>query len=78
MTISIIEKDIPVPPRKRGRKPGSRKYPFAELGLGDSFFVKAKKVMSVYSTVSRANKAHAPKRFTARNIEGGVRVWRYV
>ena len=76
--MTTIEKDIPVPARKRGRKPGSRKYPFAEMALGDSFFVQAKKVMSVYSAVSRANKAYAPKRFTARNIDNGVRIWRYV
>lgn len=63
-----IETEAPIPPRTR-----KSKYPFDQLNPGQSFFVPGLK-----STQSAriANRALAPKQFTARPVDGGVRFWR--
>lgn len=35
-----IEKNIPIPPSKGGQPPLTRKYPWAEMELEDSFLVR--------------------------------------
>lgn len=70
-----IEKGIAIP-TPSGR--GAPKYPWHEMEIGDSFFLKKDVVpMSrMYSHISQANKRYAPKKFTLRKLENGVRIWR--
>jgi len=49
----IIEKGIPIPKIKRGRPP---KYPFAEMEVGDSFFVHKDDVKNVRNCAARFEK----------------------
>ena len=77
-----IHTDVPMPKSSRGP---SAKYPFAQLGVGHSFYVPrpADATGDLKTALARlqracvgANKQHAPARFAAR-IEGdGVGVWR--
>jgi heme/copper-type cytochrome/quinol oxidase subunit 2 len=70
-----IEKDIPIPAMSapRGRK---EKYPWSTLDVGHSFFVPDVSAKRMQSTASKAA-ARTGRTFVARNVEGGVRVWRY-
>ena len=67
----VIEKNVPAP-----ANPRRRKYPFAEMEVGDSFFAPNIKISSVTYSFAR----HPGKKFTARTVtENGVkgfRVWR--
>lgn len=67
----FIEKGIPLPTRQV-----SRKYPFSEMEVGDSFFVTDASVVLLHTHARR----HSPKRFTCRTtVEDdvkGVRIWR--
>jgi len=67
-----IEKGVPLP---RVQVSGS-KYPFVMMQPGDSFFLKEVKLNSTNYHLTRANKNLKPKRFSARTVDGGVRVWR--
>lgn len=68
-----IEKGIPAPEDNLG----SAKYPYSEMEIGDSVFFdvnlhdqnKARIAARVYSH-------RTGKKFTARKVEGGVRIWR--
>ena len=76
-----VEKNIKRPARNSGRKP---KYPFRKMKVGDSFFIL------VADRACRSNIAGAARnsanmarirdktvgRFSSRQVEGGVRVWR--
>ncbi len=68
MTSYVIEKGIPAP-SARG------KYPFAQMEVGDSFFVPDKTTATFGGVLS-----HARKRtgfgFVMRSENGGLRVWR--
>ncbi len=73
-----IEKGIPL----AGGGGGGRNsvYPFAEMEPGDSFFVPHRTAKSLGSVVTarnrRGKKDGSGKRFSARTVDGGVRVWR--
>lgn len=62
-----IEKGVPIPDR-RG------KYPWADMDVGDSFFVATDKVENFRRNVYGKNRNG--KKFTARAEGNGVRVWR--
>lgn len=67
-----IEKGIEMPSTN-----GKTKYPFATMEIGDSFFVEGKeKKNKVMSAVSQNSRRHAPKKFTTRFTDDGIRVWR--
>jgi len=68
-----IDKGVPMPPRRRGAG-RNRVYPFAEMEVGDSFFHEgsASSVEAAASNYAR----RSGKRFAARYIDGGVRIWR--
>lgn len=66
-----IEKGIPVPKDLRTVK----KYPVAELEVGDSFFVPNMTSASLGGTTSYYARKHNRK-FTIRNEGTGCRVWR--
>jgi hypothetical protein len=66
-----IEKNVALPP-----EPNTLGiYPWRELEIGDSFFVKDKKKNNISNMASQAGKRMARK-FTIRAMEGGIRVWR--
>ena len=69
MTEVKIDKNVPVPSRS--------KWPFAEMGIGDSFLVPgdldARYQLSMAGNASRQFK---PKRFVCRSTPEGVRIWR--
>lgn len=78
-----IETGIPVPPLLRS--PGQpAKHPFRLMAVGDSFFVPTadkketqKKQSRIAGAVSTFQKtARNGSRFTVRQVEGGIRVWR--
>lgn len=71
-----VEKGVPLISNS-GRRPGDYKYPWRKLRVGDSFFVpewSARKV-AVQASACLASKRHG-KKFTARSVDGGTRVWR--
>lgn len=78
------ESGIPMPPAKRGRY-SSRcpcKYPLRTMEVGESFFVPVshpanleKYQCAVIAAAWKIGKKTG-KRFTSRQVEGGVRVWR--
>lgn len=73
--ISDPEPNIPIPKRVHGRP---SRFPFAEMGVGDSFFVSVA-YEDIRNTVRHWSKAHKVK-FVCRAVveEGmtGTRVWR--
>jgi hypothetical protein len=64
-----IDKGIEMPNKKDSRV----KYPWESLEVGDSF-LPSKDITS--SIISSANKRYAPKKFTQRKTEEGIRIWR--
>jgi hypothetical protein len=67
-----IETGIPLP---LGRKYGPvSKYPWAQLEVGESFFV-ADPPSHFATMVSHASRIHSRK-FIQRQVDGGIRVWR--
>ncbi len=69
-----IDKDVPIP-YARGRH---SQYPFADMEVGDSFFVPTSPGRKVSASVNSWNRTHPDKpfKFTCRTVEGGTRVWR--
>ena len=73
----VIEDGVPMPRRRSGRP--SKRYPFEQMEVGQSFFVPAagRKNLAI---VSPYNKLLAPKRFVYRawvqDGTSGFRVWR--
>ncbi len=68
-----IDKGVPLPEPMFGGR--TSKYPWRQMEVGDSFFVLGG-ARNNLNLAASANKHHAPKRFAARSVEGGVRVWR--
>lgn len=70
-----IEKGIAIPEPGAGRKKGVSKYPFAQMKVGDSFFVAGKKQEKFHSAMACTRRAQG-FRFATRTVEGGIRIWR--
>lgn len=71
-----IEKGIPIPSRKTGRKPGSSKYPFDSMEVWDSFCASTSRA-SLASAARRWAKHNNPKaKFTTKVDVHGTRIWR--
>lgn len=70
-----IEDDHPLPAvaPNRGRR---EKYPWMQMEVGSSFYVPDAVVARVKSSASKAKK-RTGRTFVVRQVEGGVRVWRY-
>lgn len=65
-----IEANVPIPePRKR------HAYPYAELQVGESFWVTGIKMQSLCNLNLRQSKALGRK-FVCRKEGDGVRIWR--
>lgn len=69
----VIEKNIPIPPQTRGCVKGGSKW--KPLEIGDSVFFPAAKGAKFGGVLTHARRATG-YRFTQRQVEGGVRVWR--
>jgi hypothetical protein len=67
-----IEKAIPVPAIDRKQR---TIYPFREMEVGDSFFVKDGDVKRIGGS-ARQSGHHHNRKYATRKVEGGVRVWR--
>jgi len=70
----IVEKDIEMPVIRIT----ASKYPYAEMGIGDSFMVTSERI-SMINTMCGINKKKGEElgmKFIAKRVEGGVRVWR--
>jgi hypothetical protein len=70
-----IEDGYAIPASRQGNTRRA-KYPWADLDIGQSFFVEGALLRSMSSTASHAGR-RSGKKFIARAAEGGVRVWRY-
>lgn len=72
-----VDKDIPIPQAYKTRPD---KYPFAQLEVGDSFFIEnANKRFSIYANVRHFNerrKLHEQIKVCQRREGNGVRIWR--
>lgn len=66
-----IEKNIPIPERKHGIV----RYPFIDMGIGESFLAPIEKENSVKVAAAQFGKRH-DMLFLARIVHGGIRVWR--
>jgi hypothetical protein len=74
MSFEIEDKHaIPAARQHNGRR---EKYPWSQLDVGQSFFVEGGSLRSMSSTASHAGRRNG-KKFIARAVDGGVRVWRY-
>lgn len=73
-----IEKGIPYPGDSRGQK----KYPFAEMQIGDSFFIAGNpdevrtKMITVNQAAYQFSKRNDQYKFSCRRVDGGFRCWR--
>lgn len=67
-----IEKGVEMPKGRQGRK---QIYPWDDMEVGDSFKVQGKSQKDLSPSASFAGKRRG-KKFSARNVDGGVRVWR--
>lgn len=66
----VIEVGVPIPEDK-----AAIGWPHAQMEVGQSFFVVGKGLQTVCNANQRFQKRLGWK-FTARKVEGGVRVWR--
>ncbi len=69
-----VEKGIPMPPASCGGVTGA-KYPWRDMGVGDSFVAVGKAGKQFSSAVQAAQRATG-RRFATRTIDGVLRVWR--
>ena len=72
-----IETSVPFPAPARN----VRKYPLSEMAIGDSFFASAPDsdrggTQALISATVSAFARRSGKKFTVRQVDGGVRVWR--
>jgi len=72
--IGPIESGIPIPPKKGLFQPQD-KLRLSALAIGDSRFVKGMTQQMVASKGAGAAKRYGMK-FTTREMDGGVRIWR--
>lgn len=63
-----IDTDVPIPRRRN-------KYPWAGMKVGDSFLIPGKCIQKVSGLTSAGARCFGGK-YTARTVEGGVRIWR--
>jgi hypothetical protein len=72
----VIEKNIKIP-KARLHTGQPRKYPWAEMEIGDSFLITEKRVLKQIGTVARQfSRAHPNYIFVIRYLPEGTRVWR--
>ena len=62
-----VEKDVPMTPR--------RKYPFDDMGVGDSFFLPVADREKINSAARYYGKRE-DKKFSIKKFDNGYRCWR--
>lgn len=67
-----IEKGVPVPPSRGGRR---TVYPWRDMEVGDSALIPGGDQARIGASV-RTFGLSAGRKFVTRKVEGGVRVWR--
>jgi hypothetical protein len=73
----VIERGVPLPPARYGRKPGSFMETVRSLNVGDSFVVTGKHQDVVASTCRVVRgRMNDGRNYATRKVDGGVRVWR--
>jgi hypothetical protein len=65
-----LERGLDIPNRRT-----SPKYPYDQLELGDSFYIQDAELSKVCNANYREWR-RTGKKFTARKVDQGVRVWR--
>lgn len=77
MTPYAIEHGVPVPPPLRGKGRGhGNQFPFAEMAVGDSFFIARTADYQIARCAADGyGKRHGVK-FVSRLMAGGLRIWR--
>ena len=66
----VIENSIPIPSTKQ------QKYPFGDMKIGQSIFVKNAKMKGNLHQASKMHGKSLNKKFIARSINDGLRIWR--
>lgn len=72
--IYVIEKDIPIPPVRKGDN-SKKRLPWAEMEVGDSFFMGKCHIQTACKHVA-ARQKRCQHTYTARSYSGGARIWR--
>lgn len=67
-----IEKNIPIP----GVNTGKYKYPWKSMDVGDSIFVPEQKILGGAYSSAKAYGRKFGKKFSARSVDSGIRIWR--
>ena len=62
----LVQDDLPLPKIDRSPKAPRRKFPVADMVVGQAFFVPGKTSKSVSAYISRITK-HLPGKYTARH-----------
>ena len=68
-----IEKNVPAPNQRGKGRP--KKYPWAKMQPGDSFFLVGARVAPMGS-VAKWKIEHPEQKFVTRKESDGIRVWR--
>ena len=71
-----IESGVPIPPKSGIKSRSYTMYPFAELEIGESFFVPGRKPGDISASTSWARLRYPDRGFVTRSVDGGTRVWR--
>lgn len=78
-----VSSSHPLPRKKSAMPPRQSKYPYAIMKMGQSFFIPAEEaegsVPRLLKRMTASNHAMGKKlsrKFIARGVENGVRVWR--
>jgi hypothetical protein len=66
----IIENSVPIPSNKKC------KYPFSSMEIGQSIFVEDAKMKGNLHQASKMHGKSLGKKFIARSIDNGLRIWR--
>ena len=72
-----IESGIPIPEKASVGKNKGVIEAFKKLEVGGSIFLEGAKINCAHPYYSPA-KSNTTKQFTARTVEGGIRIWRTV
>lgn len=72
-----IEKKIPIPSANKKGEYRGLMYPFLEMKVGDSFFVKGKIAQKLTSIACGVVRNRGLKmKFISRTVKNGARIWR--
>jgi len=71
VTHHVIEKGVPLPASVTAKK-----YPFSEMEVGDSLFLPGENSAGNVAAYARSYGQRSGWKYSARNVEGGLRIWR--